>query len=424
MDRRSRRPLRRAPERRRTLVVLATIALGALTVPAWEPAAVADELEEEREQVERELERAEEHLEESTSRAHRAGMRLLRARAELRLARGGLARARGELVVAEALDRQLQAQLESAVHRLRKARRELRMGKADVRAQEERLRGMVASSYEQADPAMLGLSMVFTTQDPAQLAGSLNANDDVVNLQATTLDRLEAARVVLTVQEEETEAAKREVAQRRRAAADNLRHKQALQAQAEAAARQVRVLVAARRDARAEALGAKTADERALEALQSERDRIEALIRERTPQTDRRGPVDGGGYLDQPVDGYVTSPFGWRTHPIWGYRSLHDGVDYGAPCGTPIRATAGGRVLSTYYSSSWGNRVILDHGVHRGVGLSTISNHLSSWAVSSGQSVARGQVIGYVGTTGWSTGCHLHFTVVQNGVAVDPMSWF
>ena len=81
-------------------------------------------------------------------------------------------------------------------------------------------------------------------------------------------------------------------------------------------------------------------------------------------------------------------------------------------------------MLEEYYQSAWGNRVIIDHGFQQGVGLATISNHLSSYAVGVGARVRRGDVIGYVGTTGWSTGCHLHFTVLQNGVAVDPQSWF
>ena len=120
----------------------------------------------------------------------------------------------------------------------------------------------------------------------------------------------------------------------------------------------------------------------------------------------------------------MTSPFGWRIHPIYGYRSLHDGIDVGAACGTPIRAVADGTVLEEYFQTAWGNRIIIDHGFRRGVGLATISNHLSGYAVGTGARVRRGDVIGYVGTTGWSTGCHLHFTVLQNGTAVDPQLWF
>jgi murein DD-endopeptidase MepM/ murein hydrolase activator NlpD len=135
-------------------------------------------------------------------------------------------------------------------------------------------------------------------------------------------------------------------------------------------------------------------------------------------------PAHANGFLSYPVNGAVTSPFGWRIHPIYGYRSLHDGVDFGVPCGTPIHAAAAGTVLATYAATAWGNRVVIDHGFHRGVGLATIANHMNAPAVvAPGQHVRRGQVVGYVGTTGWSTGCHLHFTVLQDGVAVDPMSW-
>jgi murein DD-endopeptidase MepM/ murein hydrolase activator NlpD len=134
--------------------------------------------------------------------------------------------------------------------------------------------------------------------------------------------------------------------------------------------------------------------------------------------------VRSSGFLNYPVEGPVTSPFGWRIHPIYGYRSLHDGTDFGAACGTPIRAAAPGRVLEEYFQTAWGNRIIIDHGVHDGVGLATISNHLSAYAVGVGDEVSRGQVVGYVGTTGWSTGCHLHFTVLANGSPVDPMTWF
>ena len=80
-------------------------------------------------------------------------------------------------------------------------------------------------------------------------------------------------------------------------------------------------------------------------------------------------------------------------------------------------------MLSQYFSSSYGNRVIIDHGLLRGVGIATTSNHLSRFAVAVGTQVQRGQVIGYVGTTGASTGCHLHFMIFRNGVPVDPMTW-
>jgi murein DD-endopeptidase MepM/ murein hydrolase activator NlpD len=413
----------RAPSRRRAAVSVAVAGalLGAATVPG---AAWAD-LGGDRDEVEKKIEKAHEHVDASSAELQAATDALLRAQSDLAAAQAHLAKTQGELAAARALDRQMQERLDAAVLRLQKARAELRLGQAEVREQERQVRSLVVAAYQQGDPALLGLSMVLTTQDPAELAGSMSANSSVVNRESTVLDRLEAAKVMLSVREDELEDAKEEVRVKRVAAAENLARMEVLEQQAREATEQVAELVELRKEARAVALEAKRADLATLAKLQAERARIEALI---LAQASRgrgyTGPVSGNGFLSMPVDGRITSPFGWRTHPIWGYRSLHDGIDFGATCGTPIRAAAAGTVLSTYYQSAWGNRIIIDHGVKYGVGVATISNHLEGYAVAQGQRVERGQVIGYVGSTGWSTGCHLHYTVMENGVPVDPMRWF
>ena len=130
------------------------------------------------------------------------------------------------------------------------------------------------------------------------------------------------------------------------------------------------------------------------------------------------------GLLQMPVVGGVTSPFGWRIHPIYGYWGLHDGADFGGGCGQPIVAAESGRVISSYWSDVYGNRLTIDHGLLAGAGIATIYNHATSYTVSPGTEVDRGELIGYVGSTGWSTGCHLHFTVMSNGKAVDPANYF
>ena len=112
-----------------------------------------------------------------------------------------------------------------------------------------------------------------------------------------------------------------------------------------------------------------------------------------------------------------------RRHPITGVYKLHDGTDFGVGCGTPIRAAASGTIIQQYYNGAYGNRVIINHGVMRGSSVITTYNHLSAYARGVGQYVNRGDVIGYVGTTGYSTGCHLHFMVLQNGQTVNPMGW-
>jgi murein DD-endopeptidase MepM/ murein hydrolase activator NlpD len=114
-----------------------------------------------------------------------------------------------------------------------------------------------------------------------------------------------------------------------------------------------------------------------------------------------------------PVNGPVTSPFGMR----WG--RMHEGIDIGVPEGTPIHAAASGRVIYAGWMSGYGNLVAIDHGN----GLSTAYGHQSRIAVSNGQTVSQGQVIGYVGCTGHCFGPHLHFEVRINGTPVDPMGY-
>jgi murein DD-endopeptidase MepM/ murein hydrolase activator NlpD len=134
--------------------------------------------------------------------------------------------------------------------------------------------------------------------------------------------------------------------------------------------------------------------------------------------------LSDGGFLSWPVTNtYITSPYGMRLHPILHIWKLHDGTDFHATCGTPVYAAADGRVLSEYYNAGYGNRVIIDHGLVRGVSLATSYNHLTSFVAQTGEQVHRGQLIAYSGTTGYSTGCHLHFMVYVNGATVDPMTW-
>lgn len=121
-----------------------------------------------------------------------------------------------------------------------------------------------------------------------------------------------------------------------------------------------------------------------------------------------------------PVPGHhrITSPFGYRIHPILKYRKLHTGVDIGAPNGTPVVSAGSGTVIASRFMSGYGNCIMIDHG-----GKVTVYGHLSSRAVSPGQSVSAGETIGYVGSTGMSTGAHLHFEVRVNGAVQNPLNY-
>ncbi|PID50922.1 MAG: hypothetical protein CR980_01100 [Propionibacteriales bacterium] len=122
-----------------------------------------------------------------------------------------------------------------------------------------------------------------------------------------------------------------------------------------------------------------------------------------------------------PIPGSITSPYGMRFHPILHRWKLHDGTDFGGGCGTPIRAAASGVVSERYYNRGYGNRLIIDHGRINGAYITSGYNHAIRYTVSPGKRVRKGQVIGYVGSTGYSTGCHLHFMVWRNGKVINPM---
>jgi murein DD-endopeptidase MepM/ murein hydrolase activator NlpD len=135
-----------------------------------------------------------------------------------------------------------------------------------------------------------------------------------------------------------------------------------------------------------------------------------------------RPTVGGAGFLSPAANGPITSPFGLRFHPILLVWKLHTGTDFGVPCGTPVVAAADGTMISAGWGGGNGNRIVIDHGIVSGVDLASTYNHLSSFVVTSG-SVKRGQLIAYSGTTGYSTGCHLHFETLENGQFVDPATW-
>jgi murein DD-endopeptidase MepM/ murein hydrolase activator NlpD len=157
---------------------------------------------------------------------------------------------------------------------------------------------------------------------------------------------------------------------------------------------------------------------RALSAMLAESESIEALIR----GAQRGQHVTAGmghGYLVWPTTGRITSPYGWRTHPIYHYRSFHTGIDIGAPEGQRVIAARSGHVLFVGYKDAYGLVVIVDHGNS----LATVYAHLSRSYVRAGQYVRTRNAIAAVGSTGWSTGPHLHFEVRVDGDHVNPIRY-
>lgn len=158
--------------------------------------------------------------------------------------------------------------------------------------------------------------------------------------------------------------------------------------------------------------------ERILAAENATSARLSTMLRklQRSPGKGARATTVWHGGLIRPVSGRITSPFGMRFHPILHAYRMHTGTDIAVPSGTPIHAAAGGVVILAGWYGAYGNTVVIDHGG----GLATIYGHCSSLSVHYAAKVKQGQVIARVGSTGLSTGPHVHFEVQKNGVPRAP----
>lgn len=154
------------------------------------------------------------------------------------------------------------------------------------------------------------------------------------------------------------------------------------------------------------------------EKLQQESQDIESMLK-RMQGSSSSSPVMGTGKFIQPASGRLSSNFGYRIHPVYKYRKFHSGVDIAAPGGTPIYAADNGRVIFSGRKGGYGNTVIVDHGG----GLTTLYAHCSALYASVGKKVSKGTHIAAVGSTGLSTGNHLHFEVRVNGSPVNPLNY-
>ena len=175
--------------------------------------------------------------------------------------------------------------------------------------------------------------------------------------------------------------------------------------------------VQAKIDAKVKELQAQKAAEEAA------RKAYEAAQRAKQQNQSSGGGTVGAGYYTWPVPSctYITSKFGYRVHPIFGTTKYHSGVDIAAGAGATIKAAAGGTVSIAEYSDSYGNYCVIYHSN----GTTTLYAHMNALpCVSVGQTVSQGDVIGYVGSTGWSTGPHCHFEIRVNGSCVDPLSYY
>lgn len=271
-----------------------------------------------------------------------------------------------------------------------------------VRAMEES--GSQAASY---------LSVLFGATSFSDFLDRVNFVSDVVAYDNAVMDELAATREEISAHKTQLETEKQGLEDAR---AELLARQDELESRQKEAAQTLNKLADDTEAAQA-----------ALKKILAAEDEVEAKIDKLTKQLEEelakknQTIVSESGYL-WPLRGYmkITSSYGWRPHPIYKVQRFHNGVDVSAPGGTPIMASRSGQVLIAEYNSSYGNYVVISHGN----GDTTLYAHMKKLGTKAGATVKQGDTIGYVGTTGDSTGNHLHFEIKVNGSRVDPLSRF
>jgi len=402
------------------------LAAAALLAPVLAGAAHAsgpDPLKHKQHSVHQQVRGAQRDLDGSSAALTRATAALRRAETQLVAARKSYASTRVALGKAAALEKRIGTQLAEAKRVLVAAQQKVTAAETAVEEQRREIGVMAARNATYGDAQMLTLTAFVDGGSWDDISAGLSAAQSVQAMQVASLDRLNEREAELTKAKESAATAEQTVAARHDAAVSNLATKKQLEKQALAERNRVTSLVAHQKSARVHAAQVRAHDVRQLKKLQREEERIRRQILARSRHDGNSRVSDTGGMLFRPVPGVVTSPYGWRIHPIYHYWGLHDGTDFSAPCGTPERAARSGRVISEYYSDVWGNRLFLDLGNINGHNYTVIYNHISRYRVGTGARVSRGETLAFAGTTGWSTGCHLHFTVMRDGTAVNPMDY-
>jgi murein DD-endopeptidase MepM/ murein hydrolase activator NlpD len=287
-----------------------------------------------------------------------------------------------------------------------------------IDAAEDDVASITAELYRRAGTTGSALTVLALDADSPQdllagaryLSGTAAAERDRIHRLAALKDRATRDRRLLEGERDEARAA-RDVVARERARIASLRREQ------ESARNQVAAVVSHQERLLGEIRSKKSHFQSEIAALQAESNSIGSLLRNR--QGSQVFVGSGSGSLIVPVSGSLSSGFGLRHHPILAISRMHWGVDFSVPYGAPIRAAGPGEVVEAGPRGGYGNVVIIDHGNT----LATLYAHQSRVAVSVGQTVTAGQVIGAVGSTGLSTGPHLHFEVRVKGTPVNPLGY-
>ncbi len=377
--------------------------------------------------VDQQLAQAQATYEAATAQAQSALQAYTAATALLPGAQDKLAEARG--VVAAKQVEAAQAAREAATAKAAKDKADARLAAAAAQVDQARteVTDFVAAAYR--GNGLLALDSLLEARSPGELADRVGYLEQVAQHQRDAMNGFLAARMAAKEADNAALAAKQHADAVADAAQQALAAAQAAADQAAQAQARVNGLISQQAQAMAAANAQREATLAQYDELQAESDRIAAQLRALAAQdgASDSGPpppaAHPGAYFLTPVHGWKSSDFGMRYDPYYHVWQLHAGVDLAAAEGTPIYAAADGTVTQAGWYGGYGNYTCLYHGLYQGKGLSTCYGHQSAILVRVGQHVSRGQVIGRVGTTGASTGDHLHFEVRINGTPVQPLDW-
>jgi murein DD-endopeptidase MepM/ murein hydrolase activator NlpD len=373
--------------------------------------------------IDRQLQETQATLEAATERAQRAAAAADAAAAALPGAEQALEDATGRVIGAEAAARQAERDSAAAKEAQLAAGDAYQEAAGGVDRGREAVSTFVAAAYK--GTGFLLLNSVLEAGSPSEIATRIGYLDRVAADQRRTLDALTRARFVAKQRSDAALLAHR----RAEAAAETARRAYdatvAAKAVAQRAADDVHALIDKTRAAEAVANQERAAVLARYNALKLESEQVAAELRRVAARSGGGGfsVPSAGAFFLMPVHGWKTSNFGMRYDPYYHVWQLHAGVDLAAGGGQPIEAAADGRVVRAGWSGGYGNYTCLYHGEYHGKGLATCYGHQSQILVSVGEFVRRGQVIGRVGTTGASTGYHLHFEVRLDGTPIDPLGW-
>ncbi|MEH1128500.1 M23 family metallopeptidase [Micromonospora sp. CPCC 206061] len=366
-------------------------------------------------------------LEGATARAQSAAKRLAAANAVLPGAQDRAAEARGLVAAADVAANTARRRAEAAAVAVKGAAQRYTESERRVEEARGRVTEFVSSAYKGG--GIVTLNLLIDARTPIEAAERYGYFERILGAEKVALDGFTHARRAAKQAQNDAVLAQREAEAARLAAEGALAEARAAQAEAEAAVAYVATLAAERTESLEIAEQERDASLAKYEEAKAEAARIEQELRawEDRQKVTRPGGgtpvVRPGARLLMPVQGWKSSDFGMRYDPYYRVWQLHAGVDIAAGGGQPIYAAADGRVIRAGWNGGYGNYTCISHGSYRGSGLSTCYAHQSRIVVSSGQRVRRGQVIGRVGTTGASTGYHLHFEVRLSGRPTQPLNW-